>query len=167
MTHDEFTAELDRLVGGFRHEMTETRAEAFWQALKRHPLPVWRAAVDRALLDPRFPTGDRLLKFVEEAMDSERQRSARAHRSDPILPSRISPKVDDPAYGQFRLDLLRDLVRDGLQPRQVAERLRGAWEIFPVHRARLEEEIASLSSATGWSSVKLTPLSPAEISEGP
>lgn len=129
MIRAEFSEELTRLCNGFRQEMTPERAEAIWQLVEHRSLPAWRAAVDRALIDPRFPTGDRLLKFVEESADADRQAySGRSHSTSQPIPG---PR--DPIYGQFRYDLMREVVEKKLTPTAVAEKLRAASGFFAAH----------------------------------
>lgn len=129
MLHDEFVDELDRLARGFKMSMTAERAEAIWKLVQNRSLPVWTAAVDRALLDPRMPIGDRLIKYVYEAADADRQAySGRSHSTSQPIPG---PR--DPVYGQFRYDLMREVVEKKLTPAAVAEKLRAATGFFPGH----------------------------------
>lgn len=162
MTRDDFAFEFMRLCRGFRQEATEERTEAVWMLVRNRSLPVWAAAVDRALLDPRMPIGDRLIKYVHEAADADRH--SHGHSRVPGLNMPI-PGPRDPVYGEFRYDLMREVVEKKLTPAAVAEKLRVATGFFSAHAHAMLTEAEEYDRASAevvgtgrsaWEAVRLS-----------
>lgn len=119
MTRDEFTRAYERLCRGHKFEATEERAEAAFRAIRHWSGHAWENAVDGLLLEPRMPSGDRLLGAVEAAAD----RLRRATPPTPYLPNRLPETAPNRDYGQARLELAKALYRGKITKRQAAEHL--------------------------------------------
>lgn len=78
MTQHEFGEQTQRWYSGAGRsdDLTPERMAVLWDAYGHLPMNVWRNAISKALLEPRWPSSERMDALVGKSEDYEHQRVA-------------------------------------------------------------------------------------------
>ena len=84
MTQTEFGTETQRWYAGAGRsdDLTPERMAVLWDTYGRLPLNIWRNAISKALLEPRWPSAERMDALVGKCEHWEEQRVAAQRNTD-------------------------------------------------------------------------------------
>ena len=131
MTRAEFGTETQRWYSGAARldDLTPERLAVLWEQYGLLPLNVWRNAVSKALLEPRWPSSERMDALVGKAEDYEEARvtkernleAQRAMRGGAGYTGLVSSQRPSDAYSKACQRIALAVLAQGLTPRQTAD----------------------------------------------
>lgn len=143
--------DIRRILGEREPDATETRIEALYKATGGETLHDNQWAMLLTLIQAE-PAKTKLNATKALTLAAKAKALVKVQRVEPrhAWPSPGPRSASDEEYAEIRMGIVRSVMRDKLQPREVAEMLEALAEKYPARREVLLKEIAELYEGGSW-----------------